>query len=95
MEEEVVFYRFPCFTEKTALETCAKPTFKKASGKKSDLRITFIDFGFLLSVYLGQDYHGRNHRPGILYKRLKDKWVGKVELEPQKRDKEGVWIGRL
>lgn len=42
MGEEVVFYRFPCFTEKTALETCAKPTFKKASGKKGDLRITFI-----------------------------------------------------
>lgn len=25
---------------------------------------------------------------------LKDKWVGKGKFEPQKRDKEGVWMGR-
>lgn len=50
-------------------------------------------------MYLGQDCHRRNHRPGGQYKNLKDKqpdkgqWVGKGESEPPKRDKEEVWMG--
>lgn len=43
--EEVVFYGFPCFREKAALDTWAKPTFKKANGKKGDLRTLYTDFG--------------------------------------------------
>lgn len=31
----------------------------------------------LVNVYLGQDYHIKNHRPGVLYKSLKDKRVEK------------------